>query len=104
MAPTQTIEIKDLPPELRGQARPEAVENWVAALEREVALALDRGEKGVMDGFTRQFEKALITKALAYTHGRRIEAANLLGLGRNTLTRKIRELDLESGEPGEGGD
>jgi two-component system, NtrC family, nitrogen regulation response regulator GlnG len=48
-----------------------------------------------MDEMTRQFEKALILKALAHTGGRRIEAANLLGLGRNTLTRKIQELGLE---------
>ncbi|MBI2313983.1 MAG: nitrogen regulation protein NR(I) [Betaproteobacteria bacterium] len=99
MAPTQTIEIKDLPPELREQVRPEGAESWVTALEREAALALDRGERGIMDELTRQFEKALITRALAHTHGRRIEAANLLGLGRNTLTRKIQELGLEPGEP-----
>ena len=43
----------------------------------------------------RRFEKALITKALAHTGGRRIEASQLLGLGRNTLTRKIQELGIE---------
>ena len=48
-----------------------------------------------MDELTRQFEKSLITRALLHTGGRRIEAANLLGLGRNTLTRKIQELGLE---------
>jgi two-component system nitrogen regulation response regulator GlnG len=56
---------------------------------------LNRGETHIMDEMTRQFEKALILKALAHTGGRRIEAANLLGLGRNTLTRKIQELGLE---------
>ncbi|MGZ8198585.1 MAG: helix-turn-helix domain-containing protein, partial [Burkholderiales bacterium] len=45
---------------------------------------------------TRQFEKALILRALAHTGGRRIEAAHLLGLGRNTLTRKIQELKLDA--------
>jgi len=50
----------------------------------------------VMDELTRQFEKALIVKALAHTGGRRIEASQLLGLGRNTLTRKIQELKIES--------
>jgi two-component system nitrogen regulation response regulator GlnG len=50
-----------------------------------------------MDELTRQFEKALILKALAQTGGRRIEAAQLLGLGRNTLTRKIQELKIETG-------
>ena len=48
-----------------------------------------------MDSLSRQFEKVLIAKALAHTGGRRIEAANLLGIGRNTITRKIQELGLE---------
>jgi len=43
----------------------------------------------------RQFEKTLLARALAHTGGRRIEAAQLLGLGRNTLTRKIQELEIE---------
>ncbi len=61
----------------------------------EVERALNRGEQGIMDELSRQFEKALIAKALAHTGGRRVEAASLLGLGRNTLTRKIQELGLE---------
>ena len=48
-----------------------------------------------MSELSREFEKALIIKALAQTGGRRIEAAQLLGLGRNTLTRKIQELNIE---------
>jgi two-component system nitrogen regulation response regulator GlnG len=48
-----------------------------------------------MDSLSREFEKVLIAKALAHTGGRRIEAANLLGIGRNTITRKIQELGLE---------
>ena len=55
-----------------------------------------QGESGIIDELTRQFEKALILRALAHTGGRRIEAANLLGLGRNTLTRKIQELKLDT--------
>jgi two-component system nitrogen regulation response regulator GlnG len=54
-----------------------------------------------MDDMTRSFERALILKALAHTGGRRIEAANLLGLGRNTLTRKIQELGLDERSHGE---
>jgi two-component system nitrogen regulation response regulator GlnG len=51
---------------------------------------------------SRQFERALILKALAHTGGRRIEASHLLGMGRNTLTRKIQELEIEAKEaPGE---
>ena len=47
-------------------------------------------------------ERALISKALARTGGRRIEAANLLGMGRNTITRKIAELGIEDDEPNSG--
>jgi two-component system nitrogen regulation response regulator GlnG len=49
-----------------------------------------------MDTLIQQFERVLILQALQHTHGRRIEAATLLGIGRNTLTRKIQELGLES--------
>jgi two-component system nitrogen regulation response regulator GlnG len=95
MAPSVSIEVKDLPPELRSEAAPVAA-NWVASLEKEVETLLNRGESGVMDELARQFEKALIVKALAHTGGRRIEASQLLGLGRNTLTRKIQELRIDS--------
>ena len=54
-----------------------------------------------MDVLGPQFEKALITRALAHTGGRRIEASQLLGMGRNTLTRKIQELGLDAGKSGE---
>jgi two-component system nitrogen regulation response regulator GlnG len=97
MAPGQTVEVKDLPPELlRAGADAPVTGSWHAALEREAAAMLARGETGIIDGLTRQFEKSLITKALQHTGGRRIEAANLLGLGRNTLTRKIQELGLDN--------
>jgi two-component system nitrogen regulation response regulator GlnG len=96
MAPSVNIEVKDLPPELRAEAAPPAAQGWVAALEKEVETLLNRGESGVLDELTRQFERALIAKALAHTGGRRIEASQLLGLGRNTLTRKIQELGIES--------
>ncbi|MBI3067831.1 MAG: sigma 54-interacting transcriptional regulator, partial [Betaproteobacteria bacterium] len=94
MAPGVNIDVKDLPPEFRGEAAAPAAEHWVSALEREVDSLLARGETGIIDALTRQFEKALIMKALARTGGRRIEASQLLGLGRNTLTRKIQELGL----------
>ena len=97
MAPAATIEIKDLPPEMRAESDGASAEDWIAALGREAELRLHRGETGIMDELTRQFEKALILKALAQTGGRRIEAAQLLGLGRNTLTRKIQELKIEPG-------
>ncbi|MCW5624116.1 MAG: nitrogen regulation protein NR(I) [Burkholderiales bacterium] len=95
MAPGMNVDVADLPPEIRDGDMRIPSESWIAALEREAESALNRGETQIMDEMTRQFEKALIIKALAHTGGRRIEAANLLGLGRNTLTRKIQELGLE---------
>lgn len=96
MAPSAQIEVEDLPPELRTEQAAPAAQNWIAALEKEAELKLGRGESGIMDELSRQFEKALILKALAQTAGRRIEAAQLLGIGRNTLTRKIQELGLDA--------
>jgi len=98
MAPSITIEVKDLPPELRMDATAPDAQGWVAALGREVEALLNRGETGIMDELVRCFEKALIVKALAHTGGRRIEASQLLGLGRNTLTRKIQELGIDEGK------
>ncbi|MBM3358555.1 MAG: nitrogen regulation protein NR(I) [Betaproteobacteria bacterium] len=95
MAPSVNIEVKDLPPELKREMASPAVQGWVAALETEAEALLDRGETGIMGDLSRAFEKALIAKALAHTGGRRIEASQLLGLGRNTLTRKIQELGIE---------
>jgi two-component system nitrogen regulation response regulator GlnG len=95
MAPGMNVDVKDLPPELREEAYVSSAENWVAALEREAESLLKRGDSAILDELSRQFERALITKALAHTGGRRIEASLLLGMGRNTLTRKIQELGLE---------
>jgi two-component system nitrogen regulation response regulator GlnG len=94
MAPAATIEVKDLPPEFRADAQAPAPQHWAAALEKEVELLIGRGETGIMEELARRFEKALIVKALHHTGGRRIEAAHLLGLGRNTLTRKIQDLGI----------
>jgi two-component system nitrogen regulation response regulator GlnG len=94
MAPGQVIDVGDLPAEFRGQAAA-AASDWLAGLEQEAERRLARGETGILESLTRQFERALITRALARTGGRRIEAANLLGMGRNTITRKIQELGIE---------
>jgi two-component system nitrogen regulation response regulator GlnG len=69
--------------------------DWLALLVDEVARRLAAGERDVMDELGRQFEAAVIRTALKHTHGRRIEAASKLGVGRNTITRKIQELGLE---------
>ena len=94
MAPGQVVDKGDLPPEFRDQAAVSGTD-WLAALEGEAERRLARGETGILDELGRQFERALITRALAKTAGRRIEAANLLGMGRNTITRKIQELGIE---------
>ena len=96
MAPGSTVDIHDLPPEFRQDHRALTTESWIAALEREAESVLSRGEQNIMPEMTRQFERALILKALAHTGGRRIEASHLLGMGRNTLTRKIQELEIEA--------
>ena len=102
MAPAQTIEVADLPPDLRetrGEAGgAERVTDWVRSLELEVARRLSAGETAIGDALTRQFESALIRNALRHTGGRRIEAANLLGMGRNTITRKISDLKIDARE------
>ncbi|HEY4372748.1 MAG TPA: nitrogen regulation protein NR(I) [Burkholderiales bacterium] len=105
MAPAQSIEVADLPADLRatkssggdgaagGMSLLDA--DWVKSLEQEVTRRLATGESGIGDDLTRQFETALIKNALKHTGGRRIEAAQLLGMGRNTITRKIADLKIE---------
>jgi len=122
MAPAQVIEAKDLPPELlcdaavptgpsqapvtssaeaaaadpsAGGAAASAPAPWLTDLEREVRELLHSGVPEVWDRLTRQFEAQLIHTALEATRGRRIEAAQKLGIGRNTITRKIQELGLD---------
>jgi two-component system nitrogen regulation response regulator GlnG len=125
MAPAQLIEPKDLPPEVAAaapepvaarsveparaaEATPAAAAvpvasapaasvggSWESGLEAEAMQLLLAGHHDVWDQLTRRFESRLILTALANTRGRRIEAAQKLGIGRNTITRKIQELGLE---------
>ena len=109
MAPGQTVEVKDLPRDLtqgpaapaadsarRGTAQPSAApDGWVGLLELQVASMLSAGELDVMDVLGKQFESALIKTALKHTHGRKNDAAMRLGIGRNTITRKIAELGID---------
>jgi two-component system, NtrC family, nitrogen regulation response regulator GlnG len=104
MAPGQVIDLGNLPAEFRAQSPGDAASagsDWLAALEQEAERRLARGDTGILDALGRQFERALISKALAKTGGRRIDAANLLGMGRNTITRKIQELGIEDNEGGQ---
>ena len=72
-----------------------SVSPWDAGLPAEARSLLESGRTDVWDALTQRFETTLIQTALAYTRGRRIEAAQKLGIGRNTITRKIQELNLE---------
>ena len=74
---------------------PVAAVSWLAGLEQEARSLLQTGQPDVWDALTRKFEAQLIRTALAATRGRRIEAAQKLGIGRNTITRKIQELGLD---------
>jgi two-component system nitrogen regulation response regulator GlnG len=99
MAPGQRVEVADLPLEVRqppGGDGNVQESGWLAALDRELAQALSRGERAVGDRLEQEFEKALIRRALAHTAGHRMEAAQWLGWGRNTLTRKIQELGMDA--------
>jgi len=97
MAAGQVIDVGDLPAEFRDSSAA-AASDWLSALEHEAERRLARGDTGILDALARQFERALISKALARTGGRRIEAANLLGMGRNTITRKIQEFGIGDAE------
>ena len=68
---------------------------WESGLEAEALELLASGRHDVWDELSRRFESRLIVTALASTRGRRIEAAQKLGIGRNTITRKIQDLGLE---------
>jgi two-component system, NtrC family, nitrogen regulation response regulator GlnG len=97
MAPGQTVDIGDLPSDIRVEAKSEqALGDWQKSLAREVDRMLAEGIAGVHGILSDRFESVLIRQALARTGGRRIEAAQLLGIGRNTLTRKVQDLKLDN--------
>ena len=116
MAPAVEVRLEDLPEDVR-EAVPEAPAklppaglqgdegasdascasgDWQACLEALVSAKLAAGESGIWSELFPAFERTVIRTALAVLNGRRIEAAQRLGLGRNTVTRKIQELDLEA--------
>ncbi|MQY52207.1 nitrogen regulation protein NR(I) [Rhodocyclus tenuis] len=96
MAPGQTVEVADLPPELRDCVTEPSATDWESALSQEVDRMLANGGGDVHEKLTQRFERLLIARALMSTGGRRIEAAQALGIGRNTITRKIQELKLDT--------
>jgi two-component system nitrogen regulation response regulator GlnG len=101
MAPGQVVESGDLPGDLMQGTVEASGGDWLAGLAAEAGARLARGEASILDDLTQAYEKTLIEVALRHTGGRRIEAAHLLGWGRNTLTRKIHELGMDAAESDE---
>lgn len=108
MAPSQHIRVTDLPEEVRNGEAEKLHKNcevsgstpaggsWEELLEGEVKEMLKNQSPDLMKQLADIFESIVIGTALEYTHGRRVDAATRLGIGRNTITRKIAELKLES--------
>lgn len=98
MSPSQEIHIDDLPPELKETTTTGTNGTdmkWQESLRRWAERQLANGETGILDSATPEFERIMIETAMQQSGGRRRDAAILLGWGRNTLTRKIKELGLE---------
>ena len=109
MAPSAEVQVEDLPYEIRhaeadlpkAAAQPETDVSpvvdltWSEKLAGVVEARLTAGDTGIWQPLIDEFERAVIRTALSVTHGRRIDAAQKLGLGRNTITRKIQELGID---------
>ncbi len=95
MAPGQVVDVADLPAELREQPAEAASVDWTQGLATDADHLLAQSPGSVFETLTHRFERTLIRRALAATGGKRIEAALLLGIGRNTITRKIQELGVD---------
>ena len=97
MASGREIVIDDLPQELREPNAPQNADlgGWEDALKRWAEWRLNQGEQAILDTATPAFERIMIETAMQRAGGHRQDAAKLLGWGRNTLTRKIKELGLE---------
>ena len=95
MASGREVHVADLPPELLTTEQGESSRgDWVELLRAWADAEVRRGNARLLDTALPRFETAMIETALLHTRGRRGEAAELLGWGRNTLTRKIKELEL----------
>ena len=95
MASGRDIHIDDLPPELKKtDSAHDTSSDWEAQLRKWTESCLLQGSKEILNDVVPRFERIMIEVALKQTGGRRQDAARLLGWGRNTLTRKIKELGL----------
>ena len=99
MAPATMVSIEDLPKELSVTAdnqNQQTTHDWESALTMVVQKKLNMGQQDVLEDLLKRFEATLLTVALEYTNGHRQNAAKVLGWGRNTLTRKMKDLNLEN--------
>ncbi len=97
MASGREVLVDDLPPELKqSESTATAPDGWEQALRAWAHKALAAQQTGILDTALPQFERAMIETALEFTGGRKRDAAELLGWGRNTLTRKLKELGVAS--------
>ena len=96
MASGQIVHMDDLPPELPQQHSSHSIEDddWENTLKRWIQQHIKQGQSDILNYIVPRFERILIETALAHTGGKRQDAARLLGWGRNTLTRKIKELNM----------
>ena len=92
MATGREITLEDLPQELKSKET-QSSNDWEALLQKHIMQRLNRGDARILDDLTPVFEKIALDAALQKTSGRKKDAADLLGWGRNTLTRKLKELD-----------
>jgi len=96
MASGKEIHNEDLPPELKSSDNANINNNWEETLRAWVEMNLVKGQSSILAEAVPRFERIMIEEALKKTGGRRQDAAKLLGWGRNTLTRKIKSLGLDS--------
>ncbi|MFZ9962494.1 MAG: nitrogen regulation protein NR(I) [Burkholderiales bacterium] len=101
MAPSSVVGLEDLPAELKSETLDSnngQEIGWTESLQQLTFAMCAGGKINILEKLTKDFETTVISEALKFTKGRKIEAANLLGIGRNTITRKISELELPSGK------
>ena len=99
MTAGKIINITDLPNELKDESNKLQADqnqiNWISGLEAEIRSKILQGNNEVYDTFISLTEKVLIESALENSSNKKIEAAKILGIGRNTITRKIKELNIK---------
>jgi len=95
MAPAQLVSVEDLPKEILLADGEPLVQNWEIVLAKLVRQKLSMGQQNVLDELMKRFEAVMLREALDYSGGHRQNAAKMLGWGRNTLTRKLKDLDIE---------